>query len=173
MADENQVYMGLSLFCSSLFSRYKDLKDEMEPEIIKRIPQLQELKADANKRTLLLKHFVSQCCLGEQTGRKQNTFFFRDANSTFSLYIARVRKPGNIRKHAMSVFLQCFQMFSRLRPHAIYVEDTKSASRKQKLFLKLTKKNFSSWTQSCFCYIVSSFALVLRGFVTYIKMQIH
>ena len=38
----------------------------------------------------------SQCCMGEQTGKKQNISCFQDANSASSRYVALVRKRGNI-----------------------------------------------------------------------------
>ena len=84
----------------------------------------QKHKASAHCCRNILSQCCSQCCMGEQTGRKQNIFCFRDANSTCSKYVAWVRKRGNNRKTIeVCVSSNVSQMLPRLRPHATYVED--------------------------------------------------
>ena len=67
----------------------------------------------------------SHCCMGQLMGKKQTISCFRDANSTSSKDVAWVHKRVNNRE---TFKVSVSQILSRWRPHAAYVEDTKSSS---------------------------------------------
>ena len=83
-----------------------------------------------------------------------------EANSTSSKYVAWLRKQGNNQEtFKASDSSVVSQMIPRLRPQATYVEDTKSASWKQKCFWNFPKAFFFAfWKQCFFRNNVSSFA---------------
>ena len=81
----------------------------------------------------------SQCCMGEQTERKQKL------GRKFCVFKICCLSTQT-RKQSRNIPSQCFfsvsQMILRLRQQATYVEDTKFASCKQKILLKFSKNIF-------------------------------
>ena len=76
---------------------------------------------------------------GCANGKEAKHFCFRDTNSASLRYVAWVRKQGNIRE---TFKVSVSQVIPRLLSHATYVEDTKSASWKQKNFFEIFQKHF-------------------------------
>ena len=90
----------------------------------------------------ILSQCCSQCCMGAQTGKKQNILLPRRKVCVFKIFClgTQTRKhPGNIQSQC---FFSVSHVIPRLLPHAIYVEDTKSASWKQKMLLRFSKNIF-------------------------------
>ena len=100
----------------------------------------------------ILSRCCSQCCMGEQTGRKKNIFCFQDANSvlrTCYMGTQTTKQRGNIENQC---FFNVSQMHTCLHPYATYVEDKKICILKARSVLE---KFFASWMQFCFCNNVS------------------
>ena len=80
--------------------------------------------------------------MGAQTGKKQNIFASETQILRLQGMLLGYANEETFGKHSKSCFFSVFQVIPRLLPHATYVEDTKSASWKQKMLSKFSRNIF-------------------------------
>ena len=105
----------------------------------------------------ILSQCCSQCCMGEQMGKKQHIFAFKMQILRLQDTLLGYANEETFGKYWKSVFLQCFPSDSSFAPQHNICWGHKSASWKQKMLLKFSKNIFG--IHFCFCNNVSLFEL--------------
>ena len=101
----------------------------------------------------------SQCCMGEQTGNKQNIVASETQILRLQDMLLGYANEETFGKHCKSVFLQCFPSNSSFAPQCNICWRHKICVLKAKNAFEIFQKHFfASWTYFCFRNNVSLFA---------------
>ena len=113
--------------------------------LLRFVTKLLAILRSAQTRKHYCRNILSQCCsqycMGAQTGKKQNIFASETQILRLQDMLLGYANEETFGKHS-KCFFNVSQVIPRLLPYATYVEDTKSASWKQKMLLKFFKNIF-------------------------------